>query len=84
MMNKKRVYIAGHRGMAGSAIYRQLAKRPDIELIIRNREQLDLLDTNSVNDFFAQKALMKFIWPPLKWVVLWPIIIIRQTLSMKI
>jgi len=43
MMNKKRVYIAGHRGMAGSAIYRQLAKRPDIELIIRNREQLDLL-----------------------------------------
>lgn len=55
MMNKKRVYIAGHRGMAGSAIYRQLAKRPDIELIIRNREQLDLLDTNSVNVFLPRK-----------------------------
>lgn len=57
MMNKKRVYIAGHRGMVGSAIYRQLAKRPDIELIIRNREQLDLLDTNAVNDFFAQENI---------------------------
>lgn len=48
-MMKKRVYIAGHRGMVGSAIYRQLAHRDDIELITRNREQLNLLDTKSGN-----------------------------------
>ena len=56
-MMKKRVYIAGHRGMVGSAIYRQLAQRDDIELITRNREQLDLLDTKSVNDFFTSEHI---------------------------
>lgn len=57
MMKKKRVYIAGHRGMVGSAIYRQLAQRDDIELIIRNREQLNLLDTTAVNDFFTSEHI---------------------------
>ncbi len=57
MMMKKRVYIAGHRGMVGSAIYRQLAQRDNIELIIRNREQLNLLDTKSVNDFFTNEHI---------------------------
>ena len=57
MMKKKRVYIAGHRGMVGSAIYRQLAQREDVELIIRNREQLNLLDTTAVNDFFTSENI---------------------------
>lgn len=57
MMKKKRVYIAGHRGMVGSAIYRQLAQREDIDLIIRSREQLNLLDTKSVNNFFAGEQI---------------------------
>ncbi len=57
MMTKKRVYIAGHRGMVGSAIYRQLTQRDNIELIIRNREQLNLLDTKSVNDFFTNEHI---------------------------
>ncbi|MBJ3558422.1 MULTISPECIES: GDP-L-fucose synthase [unclassified Citrobacter] len=56
-MKKKRVYIAGHRGMVGSAIYRQLAQREDVELIIRNREQLNLLDTTAVNDFFTSEHI---------------------------
>ncbi len=56
-MKKKRVYIAGHRGMVGSAIYRQLSQRNDIELVVRSREQLNLLDTRAVNDFFASEAL---------------------------
>lgn len=56
-MKKKRVYIAGHRGMVGSAIYRQLSQRNDIELVVRGREQLNLLDTRAVNDFFASEAL---------------------------
>lgn len=40
-MNKKRVFVAGHRGMVGSAIVRQLEKRTDIELITRNRSELE-------------------------------------------
>ena len=43
-MSKQRVFVAGHRGMVGSAIVRQLEKRADIELVLRERTQLDLLD----------------------------------------
>lgn len=52
-MPKKRVFIAGHNGMVGSALLRQLSKRDDIEIICRGRKELDLLDFNSVQAFFA-------------------------------
>jgi len=51
MPNK--IYIAGHRGMVGSAIVRRLQSDPDIELVTRTRAELDLLDQRAVNDFFA-------------------------------
>lgn len=51
-MNKRRVFVAGHRGMVGSAIVRQLEQRADIELVLRDRSQLDLLDSNAVQNFF--------------------------------
>lgn len=56
-MKKKRVYVAGHRGMVGSAIVRHLEQREDIELVLRTRAELDLLDTQAVNAFFAREAL---------------------------
>lgn len=83
MMQKKRVYIAGHRGMVGSAIYRQLAQREDVELIIRNREQLNLLDTTAVNDFFTSEHIDQFILPRQKLAGLWLIIIIHLISFMK-
>ncbi|HHM1840653.1 TPA: NAD-dependent epimerase/dehydratase family protein, partial [Klebsiella pneumoniae] len=52
-MPKKRVFIAGHNGMVGSALLRQLSKRDDIEIICRGRKELDLLDFNSVEAFFS-------------------------------
>ncbi|HBV3329631.1 TPA: NAD-dependent epimerase/dehydratase family protein, partial [Klebsiella pneumoniae] len=39
-MPKKRVFIAGHNGMVGSALLRQLSKRDDIEIICRGRKEL--------------------------------------------
>lgn len=54
-MNKTRVFVAGHKGMVGSAIVRQLAQRSDIELLIRDRSQLDLLDPVAVNQFIQQE-----------------------------
>lgn len=56
-MKKQRVFIAGHRGMVGSAIVRQLAQRGDVELVLRRRDELDLLDGSAVNAFFAGQAI---------------------------
>lgn len=53
-MTKKRVFVAGHRGMVGSAILRQLEKRTDIELITRDRSELDLTNQAAVFQFFAE------------------------------
>ena len=49
-----KVYVAGHKGMVGSAICRQLVEAPGVDLITRPRAELDLLDTNSVRDFFNE------------------------------
>ncbi|ELI6450156.1 GDP-L-fucose synthase [Photobacterium damselae] len=51
---KKRIFVAGHRGMVGSAIVRQLSQRDNVEIITRTRSELDLLNQQAVNDFFAQ------------------------------
>lgn len=56
-MKKLRVYVAGHRGMVGSAIVRQLSQRDDITLVLRTRDELDLLNTQAVNAFFASEAI---------------------------
>lgn len=49
-----KVYVAGHKGMVGSAICRQLVEAPGVDLITRPRAELDLLDTNAVRDFFNE------------------------------
>jgi GDP-L-fucose synthase len=48
----KKVFVAGHNGMVGSAIVRQLKKQDDIELIVKSRSELDLLNQQAVIDFF--------------------------------
>ncbi|MGY0600091.1 GDP-L-fucose synthase [Vibrio sp. JZG10] len=55
--NKKRVFVAGHRGMVGSAIVRQLEKRNDVELIVRTSIELNLTDQAAVNEFFAEQNI---------------------------
>lgn len=56
-MSKQRIFIAGHRGMVGSAIRRQLEQRGDVELVLRTRDELNLLDSRAVHDFLPAKAL---------------------------
>jgi len=46
-----RIYIAGHRGMVGSALCRAARSRDYGDIITRTHEQLDLLDPKAVDDF---------------------------------
>jgi GDP-L-fucose synthase len=50
-----RIYIAGHRGLVGSAITRSLRQQGYTNLLLRTRNELDLLETKAVNDFFAKE-----------------------------
>jgi GDP-L-fucose synthase len=50
-----RVYVAGHRGMVGSAIWRELQRQGFTRLIGKTRSELDLLDGVKVRLFFEQE-----------------------------
>lgn len=56
-MSQKRVYIAGHNGMVGSALVRNLESRNDVELILKTRQELNLLDQQAVNNFFKTEEI---------------------------
>ena len=47
-----KIYVAGHRGLVGSAIWRQLESRGFTQLIGRTHAELDLLDPVAVREFF--------------------------------
>ena len=50
-----KIYIAGHRGLVGSAIVRALKKQGYNNFILRTHSELDLLDQKSVADFFKEE-----------------------------
>lgn len=56
-MIKKRVFVAGHKGMVGSAIVRQLEGDSSVELITRDRAELNLLDQAAVFEFFSKENI---------------------------
>ncbi|HBA5782139.1 TPA: NAD-dependent epimerase/dehydratase family protein, partial [Escherichia coli] len=56
-MSRKRIYIAGHNGMVGSALVRNLETRNDVELILKTRQELNLLDQQAVNNFFKTEDI---------------------------
>lgn len=55
MNEHSRIYVAGHRGLVGSAIWRELQAQGFRHLIGRTRQELDLLDAEAVGRFFAQE-----------------------------
>jgi GDP-L-fucose synthase len=57
-MNKDvRIFVAGHRGMVGSALVRSLKSHGYHDLVMRSRSELDLTDQLAVETFFRQQAI---------------------------
>ncbi|NNF04205.1 MAG: GDP-L-fucose synthase [Rhodothermales bacterium] len=50
-----RIFVAGHRGLVGSAVVRALRAEGYDELILRTRDELDLTDRDAVRGFFAEE-----------------------------
>src|SRR5438034_5670823 len=55
MTQDSRIYVAGHRGLVGSAIWRELERQGSKRLIGKTRAELDLLNGPAVEDFYAQQ-----------------------------
>src|SRR5487761_2093825 len=50
-----KIYVAGHRGLVGSALLRQLKAKGYSNLVTRTQAELDLTDQPAVRDFFADE-----------------------------
>lgn len=53
--NDTKIYVAGHRGLVGSAIWRNLTERGFTNLVGRTHKELDLTDASAVKDFFDRE-----------------------------
>ncbi len=51
----KKIFIAGYKGLVGSALVRQLEKKGYKNLVLKDREELDLMDSNQVFSFFEKE-----------------------------
>ena len=54
MTQDSRIYVAGHRGLVGSAIWRELERQGFKRLVGKTRAELDLLNGPAVEDFYAR------------------------------
>lgn len=55
MEKKSKIYVAGHRGMVGSAILRKLESEGFINLLVKTSSELDLRSQSDVSNFFANE-----------------------------
>lgn len=55
IQKENRIYVAGHRGLVGSAIIRELERQGYNNLLTRTRDEVDLLDFNQVDNMFRKE-----------------------------
>ena len=61
MVNKNsKIYVAGHKGLVGSAILRRLRKKGYKKIIYIDRKKLDLTNQKKVFNFFKKKKLILY------------------------
>ena len=56
-----KIFIAGHRGMVGFAILRKLALDPYVDIVTRNRTELDLTNQAAVDAFLPNPVSIRSI-----------------------
>jgi len=57
MSDRLRTFVAGHRGLVGSALVRRLSADDAHELVLRSRDELDLTDQHAVGRFFSSEKI---------------------------
>ncbi|MFC0401449.1 GDP-L-fucose synthase [Paraburkholderia rhizosphaerae] len=57
LSKRKRVFVAGHRGMVGSAIVRRLEADGNVDVVKRSSSELDLTNQSAVRDFFSTQRI---------------------------
>ena len=63
MMEKNaKIYVAGHRGMVGSAIVRELQRQGYTNIVTRTHKELDLTRQDAVEKFSLQKSRSTCFW----------------------
>ena len=57
MDNSSKIFVAGHNGLVGSAIVRNLESNGHTNIITRPRDELDLTNSDAVKKFFGTKNI---------------------------
>ena len=56
MEKNSKIFVAGHRGLVGSAIVRTLTERGYTNIITATRQEVDLLNQSQVENFFEKES----------------------------
>ena len=56
-MAKKNIFVAGHNGMVGSSLVRQLKKDSTNNILVKNRNKLNLTNQEQVNQYFMNNSI---------------------------
>lgn len=83
MNQSSKIYVAGHKGLAGSAIVRKLQDLGYTNIIVRTHKELDLTRQSEVEAFFEGEKPEFVFWPQLRSVEYWLTIRTRQNLYIR-
>ena len=74
MRKEDRIYVAGHRGMVGSAVVRALNAAGYADIVTRTHKELDLLDPAAVRAFYSEArpdvAVISTLAPPMTQILM--------------